>query len=187
MTSLDVAAVARVSQSTVSKALRNEPGIRTETRMRVVCAAEELGYQVDARASGLRNLRADCIAVVVVCETPQNLADEFGDGVHLLPILQREIHAIGFDMLLSVQHPTEPQCNFVQRGRAQTSIVIGRPAIVQQWNADILKSDGQVQFRFAGLQDGNWAEFSSFSAWLGDAVFRAVASCSVLLDDRVRG
>jgi hypothetical protein len=39
VTGRDVALAARVSQSTVSKALRGDPCIKLETRMRVVSAA----------------------------------------------------------------------------------------------------------------------------------------------------
>src|SRR3546814_4368983 len=53
-TSFDVAERAGVSQSTVSRALRNSPGVNAETRARVSAAARELGYVVDRHASSLR-------------------------------------------------------------------------------------------------------------------------------------
>ena len=65
-TSFDVAERAGVSQSTVSRALRNSPGVNAETRARVSAAARELGYDscpmvgFDAEAvAKLINLPAD--------------------------------------------------------------------------------------------------------------------------------
>ena len=54
VTSIDVAERAGVSQSTVSRALSGSETITEATRRRVELAAEELGYQVNARAAGLR-------------------------------------------------------------------------------------------------------------------------------------
>jgi LacI family transcriptional regulator len=63
----DVAAKAGVHPSTVSRALDPEKGslVRDETRARVRAAAEELGYQGDAVASGLRRGRTNTFGVVV--------------------------------------------------------------------------------------------------------------------------
>ena len=53
-TSFDIAALAGVSQPTVSRALRGNPSVSDETRARVLAAAEQLHYKVDKNASGLR-------------------------------------------------------------------------------------------------------------------------------------
>src|SRR3546814_17701587 len=66
-TSFDVAERAGVSQSTVSRALRNSPGVNAETRARVAAAARELGYVVDRHASSLRLKSSETIALVTVC------------------------------------------------------------------------------------------------------------------------
>src|SRR3546814_15629035 len=66
-TSFDVAERAGVSQSTVSRALRNSPGVNAETRARVAAAARELGYVVDRHASSLRLKSSEPIALVTVC------------------------------------------------------------------------------------------------------------------------
>ena len=54
-TSLDIAQLAGVSQSTVSRALRNSPQVTEETRERIQAIAKELNYQVDHVASSLRS------------------------------------------------------------------------------------------------------------------------------------
>src|SRR3546814_13626659 len=66
-TSFDVAERAGVSQSTVSRALRNSPGVNAETRARVAAAARELGYVVDRHASSIRLKSSETIALVTVC------------------------------------------------------------------------------------------------------------------------
>jgi len=57
-TSFDIAALAGVSQPTVSRALNNSPSVSAETRARVLAAAEQLNYKVDKNASGLRRSRS---------------------------------------------------------------------------------------------------------------------------------
>ena len=48
-TSFDIAYRAGVSQSTVSRALRNSPLVNEETRLRVQAIAKELNYKVDKK------------------------------------------------------------------------------------------------------------------------------------------
>ncbi len=63
----DVAAKAGVHPSTASRALDPDKGslVREETVLRVRAAAEQLGYQGDAVASGLRRGRTSTLGIVV--------------------------------------------------------------------------------------------------------------------------
>jgi DNA-binding LacI/PurR family transcriptional regulator len=63
-TSIDVAYLAGVSQSTVSRALRGSPTVNEETRKRVQEIAEKLNYTVDKNASNLRSQRSNTIALL---------------------------------------------------------------------------------------------------------------------------
>ena len=63
-TSFDIAALAGVSQPTVSRALNNSPSVSDETRARVLAAAEQLNYKVDKNASGLRRSRSRTLALL---------------------------------------------------------------------------------------------------------------------------
>ena len=54
-TSFDIAALAGVSQPTVSRALSGNSAVSAETRARVMAAAEQLHYIVDRHASSLRS------------------------------------------------------------------------------------------------------------------------------------
>jgi LacI family repressor for deo operon, udp, cdd, tsx, nupC, and nupG len=61
----DVARRAGVSTATVSRALRDMPGVSARTRARIKALAEELSYVVSPQASGLASGTTGRIAVVV--------------------------------------------------------------------------------------------------------------------------
>jgi len=65
VTSHDIARLARVSQATVSRVLRDDPKVRPETRERVLKVLAETRYEPNAAARAFRAGRADSIGVVV--------------------------------------------------------------------------------------------------------------------------
>ncbi|PLZ02870.1 LacI family transcriptional regulator [Burkholderia sp. WAC0059] len=65
VTSHDVAKVAGVSQSTVSRVLRDDPRVSGEARERVLRALAQTGYTVNAAARAFRTNRTGAIGVVV--------------------------------------------------------------------------------------------------------------------------
>ncbi|MGI8314145.1 LacI family DNA-binding transcriptional regulator [Halobacillus mangrovi] len=60
----DVAKAANVSIATVSRVLNNQPGFSEKTRLKVLEAIEELGYQPNAIARGLVNRNTGTIGVL---------------------------------------------------------------------------------------------------------------------------
>ncbi|HOE84768.1 MAG TPA: LacI family DNA-binding transcriptional regulator [Sphaerochaeta sp.] len=64
LTTKDIARLAGVSQSTVSRSLNNSPLISDETRGRVLRIAEELGFELNANARGLSTNRTNTIGVI---------------------------------------------------------------------------------------------------------------------------
>jgi DNA-binding LacI/PurR family transcriptional regulator len=70
-TSRDIARLANVSQATVSRALRNSPLVRPDTRARVKTIAEQLKYRTDRSAAGLRTRRSQTLALLLFEEAPQ--------------------------------------------------------------------------------------------------------------------
>ena len=54
-----------LSTSTISRALVNDKNIRTETREKVLMAAQELGYRPNPSAVNLKYGRSNCIGVIV--------------------------------------------------------------------------------------------------------------------------
>lgn len=61
----DVAKIAGVSHSTVSRALSGHPGIPKETADRIKKIASDLGYVPSAVARGLKTKRSDAVGVIV--------------------------------------------------------------------------------------------------------------------------
>jgi DNA-binding LacI/PurR family transcriptional regulator len=61
----DLARIAGVSHSTVSRALRNHPAISPETVERIRALAEEQGYRVSAAARSLKTSRSQAIGIIL--------------------------------------------------------------------------------------------------------------------------
>src|SRR5919112_4512724 len=63
----DVARLADVDPSTVSRVLRGDPSqaVRNDTRARIVAAAESLRYRPNAMARGLRTRRTDTLGLII--------------------------------------------------------------------------------------------------------------------------
>src|SRR5947208_11495481 len=104
-TSFDIAALAGVSQPTVSRALSGNPAVSEETRKRVVEAAEQLHYTVDKNASGLRRQRAKTLALLFFEEGPETaVLNPF--YLSLVGPMVRRCAAHGYDLLISDRKST---------------------------------------------------------------------------------
>jgi DNA-binding LacI/PurR family transcriptional regulator len=68
----DIARAAGVSHSTVSRALADSPLIRAETKARIRCLADQMGYTPSAIGRGLRTRRTATVGLVVT-----TIADPF--------------------------------------------------------------------------------------------------------------
>ncbi|WP_245891147.1 LacI family DNA-binding transcriptional regulator [Desmospora activa] len=64
MTIKDIAKVAGVSYSTVSKALRNSPLVKEQTKRKILLVANQLGYQPNIAAKSLVSKKSNAIGVV---------------------------------------------------------------------------------------------------------------------------
>lgn len=179
VTSLEVAAHANVARSTVSRALRGDPGVCSETRNRVLSAAEALGYCVDVRASSLRRLRAYCVRVVLVCDRPEQLAEELVEGVSLIPELHRFITAIGCKMFVSIYNSAIPQERSIQRLEADISIIVGKRKSISRWRSKILHDFPAKCFEYSAENVENWGTY--FLTWLNSAVGSAQATCEIII------
>ena len=61
----DIARELKISASTVSRALQNNPRISQKTREKVISLADSMGYRPNTMASNLRNKRSNTIGIVV--------------------------------------------------------------------------------------------------------------------------
>ena len=102
-TSFDIAALAGVSQPTVSRALSGNTSVSEETRNRVLEAAKKLNYTVDRYASGLRSRHSRTIALLFFEDpTPDDtLINPF--YLSMVGSLTRACASRGYDLLISMQ------------------------------------------------------------------------------------
>lgn len=134
-TSFDVAERAGVSQSTVSRALRNSPGVNAETRARVSAAARELGYVVDRHASSLRLKSSETIALVTICRPGEDRSAINPFYFALLGSIAAATSARRFNLLVSFQESADNfRADFVASGLADAMIVIGTTSNRAAWD-----------------------------------------------------
>jgi len=90
----DIATAAKVSQSTVSRALANSPRVKLETRKLIQQLAREMGYTPSAIARGLATKRTHTLGVVV-----WDIADAF--VAELVRAIDRAALESGYSLVLS--------------------------------------------------------------------------------------
>lgn len=105
-TSFDIAYRAGVSQSTVSRALRNSPLVSEETRNKIQQIAKELNYTVDKNASSLRSQTSTTLALLLFedATADDSLVNPF--FLSMLGSITRECTSLGYDLLVSFQELT---------------------------------------------------------------------------------
>ncbi|MFC6440322.1 LacI family DNA-binding transcriptional regulator [Bowmanella sp. JS7-9] len=102
-TSFDIAYEAGVSQSTVSRALRDSPLVNPETRKKIKDIAKKLNYKVDKNASNLRSQTSGTLALLLF-EDPTNddsMINPF--FLSMLGSITRAAAKHGYDLLVSFQ------------------------------------------------------------------------------------
>lgn len=99
-TILDVAALAGVSKSAVSKVFNNRPGISEPTRERIVEAARKLGWSPSASATALRGERTRTVGLVI-SRAPDLLSTDpyFSE---LIAGMEQELGPLGYGLQLHI-------------------------------------------------------------------------------------
>lgn len=124
----DLAKIAGVSVSTVSRSLAGNPAIRTETRERIVGLARDHGFRINQAARNLRLGRTGAIGVVLPLghEADQSLSDPF--FMSLLGPIADALSARGHDLLLTRVIPEDGSWldEIVDAGRCDGVILIGQ-------------------------------------------------------------
>jgi len=125
-TSRDIADIAGVSQATVSRALRNSPLVRKETRDRIQAIARELNYFVNRNAAGLRTHQSNTIALLLFDD-----ADDTDTRMNLflhslLDNIVRVAAGLGYDVLVSLQQLSDDwHIEYQASHRADGLILLG--------------------------------------------------------------
>jgi len=146
----DIAAAAEVSQSTVSRVLNNVPTavpIASETRARVMQAAERLGYRPNPLARGLRGASTNLIGAMV-----RDFSDPFYAGA--IEALVVESMAHGYSVVLG---------HVDGRGRDAGSIA----TVLETRHTDAIILLGDMQEHPHFLADIRRAEVPVVALWQG--------------------
>lgn len=164
----DLAALAGLATSTVSRALAGNPVIRQETRDRVVALARAHNYHPSALGRNLRTGRTQAIAVILPLghEVGQPVSDPF--FITLLAHLADALTARGYDLLLSRVIPTDSDwlSRMTDSGRVDGVLIIGQ--------SDQIETIEKVASRYAPLV-----------VW--GAAFPGRVQCTVGTDNRLGG
>jgi LacI family transcriptional regulator len=111
-TILDLAAAAGVSKATVSRVLNGSPRVAADTRLRVLAAVGELGFQVNHAARSLRTSRSGLVGVLVP------VISVFG---RIVEELDHDLAEAGVSMLLTASRRRQPERDIEAIG-----ILVGR-------------------------------------------------------------
>ncbi len=102
-TSFDIAYMAGVSQSTVSRALRDSPAVNQETKDRIFAIAKQLNYKVDKNASNLRKQRSGTLALLLFEDPTVDDSQINPFFLSMLGSITRACTKRGHDLLISFQ------------------------------------------------------------------------------------
>ena len=117
VTSIDVARLAEVSQSAVSRTFTPGASVSEDTRNRVLDAARKLGYRPNATARTLSTRRSRMIAVVL-----QNLQNQFYPVV--VEVLSQRLQKDGYHVLLFVTDSDDADELLVELMRYQVDGIV---------------------------------------------------------------
>ena len=124
----DIARLAGVSPSTVSRALAGNPAIPSATREAIETIAAEHGYVINRSARNLRQSQTQTIGIAVPLghEREQLISDPF--FLRLFGDVADEISKRGYDILLMREPSPDPQwlTRLVRSQRADGFIIVGQ-------------------------------------------------------------
>lgn len=150
-TSRDIADIAGVSQATVSRALRNSPLVRKETRDRIQAIARELNYFVNRNAASLRTHESNTLALLLFddgseTDTRMNLF-----LMSLLNDIVRIAAGLGYDVLVSLQQLSDDwHIQYQASNRADGLILLGYGDYMQYREKLTALNDANTRFMIWG-------------------------------------
>ena len=143
ITSFDIAYQAGVSQSTVSRAMRNSKLVSLETRKKVQAIAKELNYQVDRSASSLRSKTTKTLALLLNEDPGWGEAQINPFFLSMLSSIAKATAANGYDLLLSFQQSSEDWASEFENAHRADGIILlgyGDHEAYQQKTAKLIES-----------------------------------------------
>ena len=132
----DIARLAGVSESTVSRALSDSPLINNKTKARIRDIAAAHNYTINERARNFRLQRTQTIATIIALDpdTGQHISDPF--FLDMLGAIADALTEYGYDLLLS-QVPSSDlswERKYLNANRADGIIFIGQSTLHDEFN-----------------------------------------------------
>ena len=125
-TSFDIAYRAGVSQSTVSRALRDSSLVNLDTRKRIQAIAKEMHYTVDKNASNLRSQHSDTLAVLLFEDPTSDDSQINPFFLSMIGSITRACSKFGYDLLISFQQASNDwHADFEDSRKADGIILLG--------------------------------------------------------------
>ncbi|TLU65233.1 LacI family transcriptional regulator [Thalassotalea litorea] len=125
-TSFDIAYRAGVSQSTVSRALRNSPLVNEETRKKIQAIAKELNYKVDKNARNLRSQQSNTLALLLFEDPGVDESQINPFFLSMLGSITRACSNSGYDLLVSFQEmENDWHAEYADSNKADGIILLG--------------------------------------------------------------
>jgi DNA-binding LacI/PurR family transcriptional regulator len=128
LTLTGLAKLAGVSTSTASRALRDNPLIKKETREKIQALAKEHNFSINHAASQLRTQKTNVVAVILnlTDHTEQSINDPF--LLKMVSALNLALNKAGYEMLLSnsMMASSDWASYFISSRRADGLIIVGQ-------------------------------------------------------------
>lgn len=150
----DLARLANVNVSTVSRALNDSPLVKPETKREILRIAEDIGYSVNVAARNLRRQSSETLALVIPIrpDSGETISDPF--FLEMVGAVSMAASERGYDLLVSTprDETTIAERRLLQTGRADGLIIIG-----QAGRENRLQSIGALESKiivWGGRQEG---------------------------------
>ena len=135
----DVAAMAKVSQGTVSKVLNDAPGVGAETRSRILQLIQDLDYHPDASARSLVARKTGSIGVIIPHTGSYSMASAYWPV--LLTAITDKAAARGLNVMLSTarsEEDVDSAYRSILRGRRIDGLIVGAEQFGQKQLVELL-------------------------------------------------
>ena len=130
----DIARLAKVSKSTVSRALNNSSLVKPETKDRIQAIAREHNFRISAPARSLSTQRSNTIAFVTYAYHKNSYSADLLFGAEIMSGITEGLYALGYELL--VVHVDPRQEGWAQRyldsGRVDGFILM--TSVRKQWH-----------------------------------------------------
>lgn len=122
----DIARIANVSRSTVSRALNDSPLISQATKERIQAIAREHHFRINVPARNLRLRQSHTIAFVVPAYYPEFFSVEDLFGLEVLSGVGKGLRMLGYDLLVihADPHDTAWARSYLDSGRVDGFIIM---------------------------------------------------------------